>query len=153
MLFGTGELTSRKPISDNDVAQYLVNCLADFRRQNKVLPIRGPKPAITPKRQGEMLFDALGLAPQFRNVPVAMMSAIIAGLTPFGVLSKTLATKAELARIGLYYATEGMLVWGAAQGRYDAEATSEFVSDKLADHYRRLAAGETADNRGSHTVF
>ena len=100
-----------------------------------------------------MLFDALGLAPQFRNVPVAMMSAIIAGLTPFGVLSKTLATKAELARIGLYYATEGMLVWGAAQGRYDAEATSEFGSDTLADHYRRLAAGETADNRGSHTVF
>ena len=153
LLFGDGALTRCKPISDRDTARYLVGCLTDKTRQGRILPIGGPGPAITPREQGEMLFAALGQEPNFAHVPVAMMTAIIAGLTPLGIVSRKLKEKAELARIGRYYATESMLLWDEATGRYDADATPEYGTERLADHYAALAAGEIEDTRGSHAVF
>jgi len=153
LLFGDGKLTACKPISDRDTARYLVRCLQDPEMHNRILPIGGPGPAITPIEQGRLLFDALALEPQFKRVPVAMMSAIIAGLTPLGFVSPALATKAELARIGRYYATESMLVWDDGRQCYNADATPEFGSDTLTQHYARLARGELADDRGTHAVF
>ncbi|CAN0603220.1 unnamed protein product, partial [Ectocarpus sp. 12 AP-2014] len=73
LLFGNGALTACKPISDADLARYLTLCLTEPALQNRILPIGGPGPAITPREQGEMLFDALGLKPRFKKVPVAMM--------------------------------------------------------------------------------
>lgn len=153
LLFGNGELTACKPISNDDLARYLVSCLTDADLQNRILPIGGPGPAITPRAQGELLFQALGQAPRFKHVPVALMSAIIAGLSVSGTVSPRLRDKAELARIGRYYATESMLVWDAAAGRYDAEATPEFGTETLAAHYKRLATEDVADERGAHAVF
>jgi divinyl chlorophyllide a 8-vinyl-reductase len=100
-----------------------------------------------------MLFQALGQAPRFKHVPVAMMSAIVSGLSIAGKVSSRLRDKAELARIGRYYATESMLVWDAGAGRYDADATPEFGSETLADHYKRLATEDVADDRREHAVF
>jgi divinyl chlorophyllide a 8-vinyl-reductase len=64
-----------------------------------------------------------------------------------------LRTKAELARIGRYYATESMLVWDAEAGRYDADATPESGTDTLHAHYAALLRGEVADQRREHAVF
>lgn len=151
LLFGDGTLTSCKPISDADLARFLVKCLDDPSLRNQVLPIGGPGPAITPRAQGELLFKALGLKPKFRRVPVAMMSAIIASLSLAGRISPQLRTKAELARIGKYYATESMLVWNGST--YDADATPEFGTETLAEHYVRLATESVLDDRGAHAVF
>lgn len=153
LLFGDGELTACKPIGNADLGRYLVQCLTDPDLQNRILPIGGPGPAITPRAQGEMLFAALGQTPRFKAVPIALMSAIVAALSVAGTVSPRLRDKAELARIGRYYATHSMLVWDEAEGRYDAAATPEFGSETLADHYRRLVAGEVADDRGAHAVF
>ncbi len=153
LLFGDGELTACKPISNDDLARYLVQCLADSSLQNRILPIGGPGPAITPRAQGEMLFQALGQTPRFKHVPVGLMSAVIAGLSTLGKVSSRLRDKAELARIGRYYATESMLVWDDATGRYDADGTPEFGAETLADHYRRLATEDVEDDRGEHAVF
>jgi len=153
LLFGNGELTACKPISNDDLARYLVLCLTDPALQNRILQIGGPGPAITPRAQGEMLFHAMGLTPRYKHVPVAMMSAIVAGLSFVGKVSPRLRDKAELARIGRYYATESMLVWDSAAGRYDADATPEFGTETLADHYKRLATEDIADDRGEHAVF
>jgi len=153
LLFGDGELTACKPISNDDLARYLAQCLTDPDLQNRILPIGGPGPAITPRAQGEMLFHALRQTPSFKHVPVAMMSAIVAGLSFFGKASPRLRDKAELARIGRYYATESMLVWDDATGRYDADATPEFGTETLADYYKRLATEDIADQRGEHAVF
>lgn len=150
LLFG-GALTACKPISDSDLARYLTLCLSDPALQNCILPIGGPGPAITPREQGAMLFDVLGQKPRFRRVPIAMMSAIIAGLTLAGKISERMRTKAELARIGRYYATESMLVWNGK--RYDAQATPEFGTETLAEHYQNLANKQASDERGAHTVF
>lgn len=153
LLFGDGELTACKPISDRDLARYLVGCLCDPDRWEQILPIGGPGPALTPRAQGEMLFEMLGKQARFRHVPVGLMDAIIATLGAFGKLSPRLAAKAEFARIGRYYATESMLVWDAEAGRYDASATPAFGSDTLRDHYAQMLSGAQEADLGAHAVF
>ena len=61
--------------------------------------------------------------------------------------------KAELARIGRYYATESMLLLNPATGFYDADATPSFGSDTLFDHYARVIAGKASVELGDHSVF
>jgi divinyl chlorophyllide a 8-vinyl-reductase len=153
LLFGNGALTACKPISDRDLANYLVSCLDDASKHNRILPIGGPGPALTPREQGAVLFRLLGKPAKFRTVPVAMMDVIIRGLTIFGAVSPRLEAKAELAKIGRYYATESMLVWDAAAGRYDAGQTPETGSERLEDFYCRLISGEEKLERGAHAVF
>ena len=80
---------------------------------------------MTPRQQGGLLFDLMGTEPKFRNVPVAMFDVIIALLATAGRVFPAAARKAELARIGRYYATESMLCWDPIAGKYDADATPE----------------------------
>lgn len=153
LLFDDGALTACKPISDDDLAGYLADCLAEETRWNRILPIGGPGDAITPKQQGEAIFAQLGRAPKYRRVPVKMLDAIIVALATLGRVIPSLAAKAELARIGRYYATESMLVLDPVTGRYDAAATPATGNDTLLDHYASVIRGETPIERGEHSVF
>ena len=153
LVFGAGTLTACKPISDDDLGDYLAGCIDDPLRHNRILPIGGPSDAITPRQQGERLFELLGQKPRFKHVPVALLDLIIATLSLVARVIPPLAGKAELARIGRYYATESMLVWDAAAGRYDAAATPSTGSDTLFDYYARVVRGETTAERGDHAVF
>ena len=153
VVFGDGTLTACKPISDADLGDYLAACLDDESRHNRVLPIGGPGAAITPRQQGAHLFALLGQPPRFKQVPVALLDAIIAALSALGRVVPQLADKAELARIGRYYATESMLVMDPVSGRYDAAATPSTGSKTLFDHYAALVRGDIADERGDHAVF
>lgn len=153
LLFGEGRLTACKPIHDDDLGDFIAGCLTDATRHNRVLPIGGPGDAITPRQQGELLFRLAGQPPRFKQVPVAMMDAVITVLGTAGRLLPPLAAKAELARIGRYYATESMLLWDDAAGRYDAAATPSFGTRTLADHYADLLAGRITTERGDHAVF
>ena len=151
LLFGDGLGTTCKPISDRDLGRYLSLCLTDPDLQNRVLPIGGPGPAITPRAQGTMIFEIAGVEPKFRSLPIWVMDGIIKGLAVAGRFNATLRDKAELARIGRYYATESMLIWDGA--RYDVDGTPSFGSDTLRDHYRALIAGDVAADLGDHAVF
>jgi divinyl chlorophyllide a 8-vinyl-reductase len=153
LLFGDGTLTACKPVSDSDLADYLADCLDDLNRHNRVLPVGGPGEAITPRQQGDELFRLLGRTPRFRHVPVALLDVIIKCLGIAGKFSPTLAAKAELARIGRYYATESMLVLDSQSGRYDALATPSTGRETLFDFYAALAHGEAGPERGEHAVF
>ena len=82
-----------------------------------------------------------------------MLDLIIGVLAIAGKVSSAAADKAELARIGRYYATESMLVWDEATGRYDADATPSTGSDTLFDFYAALVDGEASVYRGDHAVF
>jgi divinyl chlorophyllide a 8-vinyl-reductase len=64
-----------------------------------------------------------------------------------------LARKAELARIGRYYATESMLVLDPVSGRYDAKATPSTGAETLFDYYARVLGGDASVERGEHAVF
>ena len=153
LVFGNGNLTACKPISDDDLADYIAGCLQEESRLNRILPIGGPGEAITPRQQGEALFALLGRQPKFRSVPVALLDAIVGGLGALGLLAPSLAEKAELARIGRYYATESMLVLDPQTGRYDAAATPSTGTQTLFDFYRSVLAGAPAPERGDHAVF
>jgi divinyl chlorophyllide a 8-vinyl-reductase len=115
--------------------------------------VGGPGPALTPREQGEALFRLLGRPPKFRQVPVRMLDVIIAVLDTLGRVFPVLADKAELARIGRYYATESMLVLDTATGRYDAQATPSTGSHTLVDFHAAMLRGEADVERGDHAVF
>jgi len=153
LVFGNGQLTACKPISDGDLGAYLADCLDDASRRNRVLPVGGPGAPITPLEQGQRLFALLGRPPRFKHVPVALLDGIIGVLGTLGHVLPALADKAELARIGRYYATESMLVWNDAGGRYDADATPSSGSELLFDYYAALVRGAAAPERGDHAVF
>jgi len=153
LLFGDGRLTACKPISDADLAAYIADCLGDVSLQNRILPIGGPGPAITSRQQGECLFGRLDRAPHFRQVPASLLSTAAALLSVPAKLLPPLAARAELARIGHYYATESMLLLDPETGRYDADATSETAKDTLQAYYRRVIDGLEQVERGEHAVF
>ena len=153
LLFGDGRLTACKPISDGDLGRYIAGCLVEPDRFDRVLPIGGPGPAVAPVEMGERLFELTGETPRFKHVPVGMMDAIVGGLSLAGRVSGRMRAKAELARIGRYYATESMLVWDEGAGRYSAEQTPEFGEETLFDFYERLVRGEVSVDRGDHAVF
>ncbi len=153
LVFGDGRLTSCKPISDADLARFMASCLTDADKHNRILPIGGPGPAITPIEQGEYLFRRLGKKTRFKHVPIGIIEAVIYTLRVGGRLSPALADKAELAKIGRYYATESMLVWDIVQMKYDAEATPSFGNQTLFQYYDRLLSGEEQVDLGDHAVF
>jgi divinyl chlorophyllide a 8-vinyl-reductase len=154
LVFGDGTQTACKPISEADLARFMVDCLTDPGCRNEILPIGGPGEALTPRQQGELLFELTGTQPRFRHVPVAVFNAAIAALAPLGKLFPAAAAKAELARIGRYYATESMLVWDETRGCYDAAATPETGQETLRDHYARvLKEGMSGQQLGAQKLF
>lgn len=153
LVFADGTLTACKPISDADLGRFLALTLTDPAKRNRVLPIGGPGPAITPLDQAAMLERLTGQPVRIKHVPVALMHGIVALLSVLGTLSPRLAAKAQLARIGRYYATQPMLLWDPATQAYSAELTPEFGADRLEDHYAAMLRGDVADDRGAHAIF
>jgi divinyl chlorophyllide a 8-vinyl-reductase len=138
LLFGDGELTRCKPISDRDLARFIVDSVGNPERYGAVLPIGGPGPAISLREQGGILFEEAGREPRFRSVSPALFIAASRVLGLGAPFSAWFAEKAEYARIAHYYATESMLVLDPATGKYDADATPEFGEDTLRQHYRTM---------------
>jgi divinyl chlorophyllide a 8-vinyl-reductase len=152
LVFGDGTLTACKPISDDDLGDYIAGCLDDTQRHNRILPIGGPGPAITPRQQGELLFRCWAARPASSRCRWRCWTPSSACWARWGMVP-ALAAKAELARIGRYYATESMLVLDPAAGRYSAEATPSTGSETLFDYYAALVRGEATAERGDHAVF
>lgn len=153
LLFGNGALTATKPISDRDLARYIVGCLTDPALANRVLPVGGPGPAETPREMALSAFRLAGRAPRFRSVTPRLLTGIAGALDLAGAVAPSLRDKAEFARIGHYYATESMLVWDSERARYDAGATPETGSDRISDHFARLLSGDATADLGAHAVF
>jgi len=153
LIFGDGQLTACRPISDEDLADFIVGCLDDRSRHNQILPIGGPGSAITPHQQGAYLFELLGKTPRFKSIPVGFLDLIIGVLHVIGKIIPGVADKAELARIGRYYATESMLVWDAVAKRYDAQLTPTHGTQTLYQAYAKWLSTHSAPDRGEHAVF
>ena len=98
------------------------------------------------------MFALLGKPVRFTHVPIRLFDVLGAVLSPARIIP-ALAAKAELVRIGRYYATESMLVWDDGAQRYDAAATPSWGQDTLAEHYARLLRGDVVAERGEHAVF
>ncbi|MEO1231691.1 MAG: NAD(P)H-binding protein [Myxococcota bacterium] len=154
VMFGNGLTPESKPIGERDLARYVAGCLDDPSRANRILPIGGPGPVITPRVQGELLSTALGRTPRFRRVPLWLFDGIIMVLSGLGRVSSWARDKAEFARIGRYYASESMLVWDDERGVYDPEATPSYGEETLEAFYGRVAAeGIAGQELGDHSLF
>jgi divinyl chlorophyllide a 8-vinyl-reductase len=141
LIFGDGELTRCKPISDDDLARFMCQCIDNPGAMGRILPIGGPGPAISLKEQGELLFRLTGKPPRFTAISPKLFTFAERVLALGAPVSGWCAEKAEYARIARYYATESMLVLDPHTGEYSAEQTPEFGSETLESHYRRLLAG------------
>ncbi|MEM9386592.1 MAG: NAD(P)H-binding protein [Pseudomonadota bacterium] len=154
LVFGEGTETSCKPIGEEDLARYLVACLSVPERGNRVLPIGGPGPAITPREQGTLLCELAGQPVNVRSVSPRLFDAAIAVLSPLSRVIPPLAAKAEFARIGRYYATESMLHWDPERQVYDAEQTPSTGSQTLRAFYARVLGDGLQDQAlGEHKLF
>lgn len=140
LIFGDGNLTRCKPISDGDLARFITGCIANPEALGRTLPVGGPGPAISLREQGEMLFALAGKPPQFKSISPKLFTHAERVLGLGAGVSGWFAEKAEYARIARYYATESMLVLDPATGEYSADLTPEFGSETLRDHYVRLLA-------------
>lgn len=95
----------------------------------------------------------LGRPPRFRQVPVALLDGITGVLDRAGRMLPAIAVKAELARIGQYYATESMLVLHPSTGRYNAAATPLTGTQTLFGYYASLVSGVATLERSDQSVF
>ena len=154
VMFGNGELTSCKPISERDLASFLANCVNETDKVNQILPIGGPGPALSARTQGEMLFKTLGRSPRMLSLPMALMNAPTAILEKVATLIPAVEDTAEFARIGCYYASESMLVWDEKRKCYDPDATPSFGEDTLEQFFARVyKEGMAGQELGDAALF
>lgn len=153
LVFGDGRLTACKPISDHDLAKFMVACIEDDQLHNRILPIGGPGEAFTPHELGTYMFELTGQKPRFRRVPVKFLDTVIFFLDLLAHVVPPLKAKAELARIGRYYGTESMLLLDPNTGSYDADATPSTGKDTIVGYLKRLLDGDLQDQRAEHKVF
>eukprot|EP00814_Leptocylindrus_danicus_P020114 CAMPEP_0116026562 /NCGR_PEP_ID=MMETSP0321-20121206/13943_1 /TAXON_ID=163516 /ORGANISM="Leptocylindrus danicus var. danicus, Strain B650" /LENGTH=339 /DNA_ID=CAMNT_0003499421 /DNA_START=26 /DNA_END=1045 /DNA_ORIENTATION=+ len=132
VMFGDGEVTRCNPIAEADLATYLVDCITDEGRKNKILNLGGPDEPLTMKRQGEMLYQAVGKEPNFFFAPLWLFDTIIDSLQWLADTfeSEKLENAAELGRIGKYYAVEDMLT---------TDPSEKFGTITLQEHYDKIA--------------
>ncbi|XP_010921737.2 divinyl chlorophyllide a 8-vinyl-reductase, chloroplastic [Elaeis guineensis] len=154
VMFGDGRLCACKPISEEDLASFIADCVMDEDKACKILPIGGPGKALTPLEQGEMLFRLLGQEPKFLKVPIGVMDFAIGVLDFLSKIFPSLEDAAEFGRIGRYYAAESMLVLDPETGEYSADKTPSYGEDTLEDFFARvIREGMAGQELGEQTIF
>lgn len=132
VMFGDGEVTRCNPISEANLATYLLDSISDKSRQNKNIDLGGPDEPLTMKKQGEMLYKAIGKEPNFFYAPLWLFDTIIDSLQWLADKSgsEALENAAETGRIGKYYAVEDMLT---------TDPSEKFGTMTLQEHYDKIA--------------
>jgi len=141
IMFGNGEVTRCNPISEADLATYLIDCISNNSRENKIINLGGPDEPLTRKMQGEMLYKAVGKEPKFVYVPLLIFDIIIDSLQWVADTfhSEKFEDAAELGRIGKYYAVEDMLT---------TDPEEKFGTMTLQEHYDKITVeGQYDDDR------
>ncbi|KAJ4722243.1 Divinyl chlorophyllide a 8-vinyl-reductase chloroplastic [Melia azedarach] len=154
VMFGDGKLCACKPISEQDLASFIADCVLSEDKINQILPIGGPGKALTPLEQGEMLFKLLGKEPKFLKVPIEIMDFAIGVLDFLVKIVPAMEDAAEFGKIGRYYAAESMLILDPETGEYNAEKTPSYGSDTLEEFFERvLREGMAGQELGEQTIF
>ena len=143
LLFGNGDLTSCKPISERDLCRFIKGLIERKKQKSNIHIIGGPGPCITPMQQGKILFRLLKKKEKFQRINPKMFLAIAWFLYPLSKVSSRLNDYREFLRIAYYYATESMLFWNSKIEEYDSNLTPEFGTDILEDFYKDLISKKT----------
>lgn len=154
VMFGDGKLCACKPISEQDLAAFISDCVLSEDKTNQVLPIGGPGKALTPLEQGEILFKLLGKEPKFLKVPIEIMDFAIGVLDFLVKIFPSLEDAAEFGKIGRYYAAESMLILDPDTGEYSSEKTPSYGTDTLEEFFQKvIREGMAGQELGEQTIF
>ncbi|KAH1046468.1 hypothetical protein J1N35_037252 [Gossypium stocksii] len=154
VMFGDGKLCACKPISEQDLASFIADCVLKEDKINQILPIGGPGKALTPLEQGEMLFKLVGKEPKFLKVPIGIMDFAIGILDFLVKIFPSMEDAAEFGKIGRYYAAESMLILDPETGEYSAEKTPSYGTDTLEEFFARvLREGMAGQELGEQSIF
>jgi divinyl chlorophyllide a 8-vinyl-reductase len=149
LFFGDGTETACTPISKRDLADFMLDTVQRPASWNKILPIGGPQPALTPANMAAIISEIYNKPTVTRSVSPQIFDVLRTLIAPLRPISRWAREKSELMNIGKYYATESMLVWDAASGHYDAKRTPSTGQDTFYDHVlkmRETGFVETVDN-------
>jgi len=133
--FGDGQITQCNPISEKDLSMYILSCINDKTKWQKILPIGGPKQSLTPKDIGKILFEIFEVSPKYKSFPTKILDVIRVLLLIISPLSNWAKNKSELIKIAKYYATESMLIWDETKKCYDSNMTPSTGKDTLRDYF------------------
>ena len=154
IVFGNGKRTSSLPISEIDLAKYIVKCIESEESWNKSLPVGGPGPAVTPLDQAKMLFEIFDKPKKIKHISPRFFDFALILLFPVSFFSQKIKDKVELLKIGKYYAEESMLFYDADVGAYDASKTPQFGENLLYEYYCSLRdEPEKIPDMGSQKLF
>ncbi|KAG7351190.1 NmrA family protein [Nitzschia inconspicua] len=122
--------TRANPIDESELATYLVDCITEPSRRNRIINLGGPDRPLTKIEQGEMLFRAIGKEPKYSRLPIWIFDVSIDLLQWLADIfrSEPLENAAELGRIGKYYAVEDMV-----------ETENQYGTITLQDYFNRIA--------------
>ena len=149
LFFGDGTETACTPISKRDLANFMLDTVQRPASWNKILPIGGPQPALTPADIAAIISKIYNKPTVTRSVSPKLFDILRTIIAPLRPISRWAREKSELMNIGKYYATESMLVWDATSGHYDAKRTPSTGQDTFYDHVlkmRETGFVETVDN-------
>ena len=154
LVFGNGKRTSSLPISEIDLAKYIVNCIESEESWNKSLPVGGPGPAVTPLDQAKMLFEIFNKPKKIKHISPRFFDFALVLLFPVSFFSQKIKDKVELIKIGKYYAEESMLYYDAEANAYDASKTPQFGENLLYEYYCSLRdEPDKIPDMGSQKLF
>lgn len=119
--------TRNNPIAESDLATYLVDCVQEPSRRNRIINLGGPDRPMTKIEQGEMIFRAIGKEPSYSRLPVWIFDVFVNLLQWLADVfqSEQLENGAELGRIGRYYAMEDMV---ENENRYGTITLQEYFN-------------------------
>ena len=149
LFFGNGTETACTPISKRDLAKFILDTVHQPASWNRILPIGGPKPALTPADMAAIISKIYDKPLKTRSISPKIFDIFRMIFFPLIFVSHWAREKSELMNIGKYYSTESMLVWDAANNKYDTDRTPSTGKDTLYDHImkmRETGSLETVDN-------
>ncbi|CAM9278284.1 unnamed protein product [Phaeothamnion confervicola] len=130
IIFGDGSTCRCNAISEAELARYMVDCISDASRTNKILNIGGPDKGYNKEQQARLLAKACGVEPHIVHVPISVFDVVVGLLDFLGNFWEAAADGAEAARIVRYYALEDMLT---------TRPEEKFGVITLKDHFEEIA--------------
>jgi len=130
---GNGKSATCNPISEPDLANAVIDTIADKSRENTVWNLGGPDEGMSMQQQGALIADVLGMEEaKTLGVPIGIFDVIINGLQWLADTFKAekLEEAAEFGRIGRYYALEDMLT---------TDSGDKYGTTTLREHYERIS--------------
>lgn len=110
-LIGTGDQASHNPIAREDLAEFLVGCIGNSERANRIHIIGGPEVpgnVVTSRDYLLMVFEAMGKEPRLISIPGWVLLIVIRVTRFLGIFSRKVGVFSELLHIIYYYLNNDM---------------------------------------------